>query len=107
MHEIQRLRTLLRLVDIQSSNRRVTSNMRAKYRNGLRTIVAAGLVVASILGIRDLCAQQRATPAPQRLADTGLFAAGSTRDIAPGVLAFSPQYPLWSDGATKRRWIAL
>ncbi len=36
---------------------------------------------------------------PARLRDTGLY--------APGVLPFSPQYVLWSDGATKRRWIAL
>ena len=36
---------------------------------------------------------------PQHLRDTGLY--------AEGVLAFSPQYPLWSDGAVKRRWIYL
>ena len=27
--------------------------------------------------------------------------------IEPGNRPFSPQYPLWSDGATKRRWIHL
>jgi hypothetical protein len=47
-----------------------------------------------------------ATP-PRLLSETGLFVAGSTGTIAPGVLSFSPQYPLWSDGATKRRWISL
>ena len=36
---------------------------------------------------------------PQRLADTGAFAAGTR--------VFSPQYPLWSDGLTKRRSISL
>ena len=36
---------------------------------------------------------------PQRLADTGAFGAG--------VRAFSPQYPLWSDGLSKRRSIYL
>lgn len=41
-----------------------------------------------------------------RLSETGLFAPG-TRTIAPGILPFSPQYPLWSDGAAKRRWISL
>jgi mono/diheme cytochrome c family protein len=44
---------------------------------------------------------------PARLADTGLYAVFATRTVAPGVLSFSPQYPLWTDGATKRRWIAL
>jgi hypothetical protein len=36
---------------------------------------------------------------PRRLSDTGLSGAD--------VLPFSPQYPLWSDGAAKRRWIYL
>jgi hypothetical protein len=45
-------------------------------------------------------------PLPERLADTGLFEPGSTR-IADDVIAFSPQYPLWSDGTRKRRWIRL
>jgi mono/diheme cytochrome c family protein len=43
---------------------------------------------------------------PQRLHDTGLYV-GDSQQIAPEHLAFSPQYPLWSDGATKRRWIYL
>ncbi|HEX6396603.1 MAG TPA: hypothetical protein VFZ95_04210 [Steroidobacteraceae bacterium] len=43
---------------------------------------------------------------PQRLADTGLYVAGGTT-VRPDVLPFSPQYPLWSDGAAKRRWIWL
>jgi len=44
-----------------------------------------------------ICA--RADPLPQRLRDTGLY------DLP--TLPFSPQYPLWSDGAHKRRWIHL
>ena len=43
--------------------------------------------------------------APARLVDTGLFAAGGA--IAADVRAYSPQYPLWSDGAAKSRWIYL
>jgi len=42
---------------------------------------------------------------PQHLGDTGLYVAGGK--IHPDVLPFSPQYPLWSDGAAKRRWIWL
>jgi hypothetical protein len=38
---------------------------------------------------------------PERLQDTGWSASG------PGLLGFSPRYPLWSDGAGKRRWMAL
>lgn len=45
--------------------------------------------------------------APARLADTGLYADFARRTVAAGVLTFSPQYPLWTDGAAKQRWIAL
>lgn len=44
---------------------------------------------------------------PERLSQTGLYADIASKQVAPGNLAFSPQYPLWSDGARKRRWIAL
>lgn len=43
---------------------------------------------------------------PRHLSDTGLFIAGSTQ-VRPENLAYSPQYPLWSDGAAKRRWLYL
>ena len=44
-------------------------------------------------------------PAPLHLSETGLYEAGSTTSVRAGNLPFSPQYPLWSDGATKRRWL--
>lgn len=44
---------------------------------------------------------------PARLADTGLYADPASKTLAPGIFPFSPQYPLWSDGAVKRRWIRL
>lgn len=44
---------------------------------------------------------------PAHLRDTGLYAAGARDEIAADALSFSPQYPLWSDGAEKRRWIRL
>ena len=48
-----------------------------------------------------------AGPLPAHLRDTGLYARDGEAEIAAGVLAFAPQYPLWSDGAEKRRWIRL
>ena len=42
---------------------------------------------------------------PARLRDTGLYASWAERRVRPDNLAFSPQYPLWSDGAAKRRWV--
>jgi mono/diheme cytochrome c family protein len=44
---------------------------------------------------------------PKLLSQTGLYADIGTRTLAPGVLAFTPQYPLWTDGASKQRWIHL
>jgi len=52
-------------------------------------------------------AARAAGPLPEHLGETGLYARGGTDEIAAGVLGFSPQYPLWSDGAEKRRWIRL
>jgi hypothetical protein len=47
-----------------------------------------------------------AAPLPERLSGTGLYEPGTLR-VRAGNLPFSPQYPLWSDGAAKRRWIFL
>jgi hypothetical protein len=48
-----------------------------------------------------------AAPLPERLSATSLFVNGSTTIVRSENQPFSPQYPLWSDGATKRRWIYL
>jgi hypothetical protein len=73
------------------------------------------IVLAAVVAIAALAAPAPeasaasscgATP-PPRLADTGLYADLSKREIARGVLPYSPQYPLWTDGAHKRRWISL
>ena len=52
-------------------------------------------------------AQTPAASAPQNLQDTGLYADFRTLQVDPRHLVFTPQYPLWSDGALKRRWISL
>ncbi|GLH67695.1 c-type cytochrome domain-containing protein [Geothrix edaphica] len=45
-------------------------------------------------------------PAPPRLlSQTGLYAAPGV--VAARNLAYAPQYPLWTDGAAKARWIHL
>src|SRR5690349_1711795 len=42
-----------------------------------------------------------------QLSQTGLYADIATKTIAADVLAFEPSYVLWSDGATKTRWVRL
>lgn len=44
---------------------------------------------------------------PARLSESGLYADISTRTLSPDLLAFEPRFPLWSDGATKTRWLSL
>jgi hypothetical protein len=44
---------------------------------------------------------------PPTLFDTGLCVDAACTQIAPGIRAFTPQFQLWSDSATKKRWIYL
>jgi len=72
--------------------------------------LAACVAVAAVFGAAALAAtvESRAddvAPLPHHLAATGLYVAGSATEIRPENASFSPQYPLWSDGATKRRWL--
>jgi hypothetical protein len=48
-----------------------------------------------------------ATDYPRLLSQTGLFADMAKETLGDGVRAFQPHYALWSDGATKRRWLYL
>ncbi|MEY4565482.1 MAG: hypothetical protein RLY14_452 [Planctomycetota bacterium] len=44
---------------------------------------------------------------PRKLSDTGLFADVSSHKMADGVIPYSVNSPLWSDGAYKARWFAI
>jgi hypothetical protein len=44
---------------------------------------------------------------PATLSRTGLFADLRTERLADGVVPYHPRFELWSDGATKRRWVYL
>jgi Planctomycete cytochrome C len=46
-------------------------------------------------------------PLPSSLRATGLYAGSSGLNVRPENRGFTPQYPLWSDGAQKLRWISL
>jgi hypothetical protein len=45
--------------------------------------------------------------APERLSDTGLYMDIASGAVDPWNLPFEPQYPLWTDGAAKSRWIRI
>jgi len=67
--------------------------------------IIALAALASSAGLHSARASEIA-PLPQHLHETGLFAQTGTA-VDSRNLSFAPQYPLWSDGAHKRRWIYL
>ena len=73
------------------------------------TRLGAGAIVllALTISLRATLVPPAQPGAPPRLSDTGLYAAGQSGVIDARNRPFSPQYPLWSDGAIKRRWVYL
>ncbi|AMY07591.1 hypothetical protein LuPra_00764 [Luteitalea pratensis] len=76
----------------------------------MRRVCLAGVVV--LLGglIVAPLAQTHApavSPLAATLRETGLYSDWDTKTVAPGHLRFAPQYPLWTDGAAKSRWLHL
>jgi len=69
-----------------------------------RVVIALWMCCAGIIAVVGIARADDARGLPAHLRDTGLYDAGR---LASGLIEFSPQYPLWSDGATKRRWIQL
>jgi hypothetical protein len=46
-------------------------------------------------------------PGYQHLSETGLYSDMASLAVDPSAILFEPGYKLWSDGATKRRWLRL
>jgi cytochrome c553 len=61
----------------------------------LAAIVTAALVVGAWASPPQV---------PERLSETGLYVSG-TLTVDPANRPFAPQYPLWSDGLRKSRWV--
>lgn len=77
-------------------------------RGGWPAVSAAVLMLLFVmLRSGDAVPQVAPIQPPETLEETGLYADFATLRVDPGHLAFSPQYPLWTDGAHKRRWISL
>ena len=67
----------------------------------------SSVVVASALACSPAHAAGVQHQPPPKLSDTGLYKDAAVRAIAAGVRPYSPQYPLWADGASKLRWVSL
>ena len=71
------------------------------------TTVAAALFVSIVRATAASETEAPAPVAPRFLSDTGLYSNVAKLEVDKRNRTFSPQYPLWSDGATKRRWVRL
>jgi len=71
--------------------------------------LTTGVAVAMLLVIgRATSGQEPHAPvAPRFLSQTGLYSNATKLKIDSRNRLFSPQYPLWREGATKRRWVRL
>lgn len=82
----------------------------ARIPVGLSALLLLAVILFSVQrggGAAQARAIVQPDPLPQLLSETGLFADGEMQTLRSDVLPFSVQYPLWTDGATKRRWISL
>lgn len=71
--------------------------------------VVAGATLGALglaLGFGSATARAQTSSMPARLSETGLYRPG-TLAVDPANRPFAPQYPLWSDGAQKSRWVHL
>jgi hypothetical protein len=84
--------------------------------------VCSGAWLLALAGACDPVAEQRladagpsdagplphdASASPETLSQSGLYTDTAAGVLAPGVQNFEPRFPLWTDGAEKRRWIYL
>jgi hypothetical protein len=80
-------------------------------RRAWQLLSAGALLLVSTATSRVLGASASSSEAtfapPARLSETGLYADAATLAVDPRNRPFTPQYPLWSDGAVKRRWVRL
>ncbi len=67
----------------------------------------AQAIAASLFLAAAVSASHIPSAPPRLLSETGLYAGRGTNVIDPRNRPFSPQYPLWSDGAEKSRWVRL
>jgi hypothetical protein len=74
-------------------------------RPSSRLTLAVLLSAVALAGPLAALTKTARTWPPPTLRDTGLYSDWATKTVAPGNLPFSPQYPLWSDGAVKSRWM--
>jgi hypothetical protein len=97
-------------IEVASKATAVTCAARVAQSRVVRWVATAAVLVAALAAGVASPGRVHAGDigeAPATLAETGLYRDWSTKTLAPGLIPFEPQYPLWTDGASKRRWISL
>lgn len=64
------------------------------------------IVIAAVVLLMTIVSSASGPRVPHLLSETGLYQKGGPT-IDPRNRPYSPQYPLWTDGAQKRRWVSL
>jgi hypothetical protein len=77
-----------------------------RARNGAPVRLLA-VLLATLAAAIAVVGQEAAPWPPPHLRDTGLYGDWDAKRIAADHLPYSPQYPLWTDGAAKARWLHL
>jgi cytochrome c553 len=83
--------------------------MNRRWHGAVTVALTAALATAahSALRPRGIAAVEGTPQPPARLSETGIFVPGRVGTVDPRNRQFTPQYPLWSDGAVKTRWVFL
>jgi hypothetical protein len=75
--------------------------------SGVASGGAAGSAGCRTFTMPDDCTIPANAVLPADLRCTGLYGDWTTRELACGVQGYGPAYALWSDGATKQRYVSL
>jgi len=73
-------------------------------RQNRRMLRIAPPLIIVVTAVFLAAPSSRRTP-PVHLAGTGLYSLLATKTPSSSNLFFAPQYPLWTDGAAKKRWV--
>jgi hypothetical protein len=82
------------------------SKLTRSPRRAVALVFLSGVIAALGSFLATGISAEAPAPPPD-LRKSGLYSDFASWTIDPRNLSYSPQYPLWSDGAAKRRWIFL
>ncbi|MDB4975194.1 MAG: hypothetical protein JWN48_3535 [Myxococcaceae bacterium] len=95
--------------DASISDARVSTDARAESdaSGDASATLGDGGCIAFVMPSGLDCSAPANSALPKDLRCTGLYGDFATKTPACGLLEFKPAYPLWSDGAEKRRWASI